>query len=195
MPDTHTPEVTPQKGVRGFELDMHLSFIQPLTVSTCHTVLAAVRNVLQQSHLELYQPAHDPQAPVPSARLTGPLKQHAEQAEKADNWDLLKQVLTILLRQHVRIIEAGQRGLLRSAEGYTEWMPWRRNVVVPVDFSISTSSLSSTTSSAHAQSAPLSERSERKDNNCNLGMDAGMHKAIQSIKFDEGIKYILERHT
>ena len=71
--------------------------------------------------VDLYAPHDQPQAPVPSARLTGPLRDP----------DTLRAVLTAWLQGEVRTVEVGLHGFLRSATGQTEWMPWRRNAVLP----------------------------------------------------------------
>ena len=113
-----------QKGKRGFELDIHVAFAQLLPHEQALSTLLA----LEGFSVDLYQPHPNamPQAvkvpdAVPSARLTGPLRDAAG----------VRAGLQALLGDHVRYVEVGVRGFLRSAEGQTEWMPWRRNVILP----------------------------------------------------------------
>ncbi|WP_135228517.1 hypothetical protein [Deinococcus fonticola] len=113
-----------QKGKRGFELNIHVAFAQGLPREQALATLLA----LEGFRVDLYQPhphampqAVEVQDVVPSARLTGPLRDAAE----------VRAGLQTLLGGHVRFLEVGVRGFLRSAEGQTEWMPWRRNVVLP----------------------------------------------------------------
>lgn len=122
---TRLPSQT-QKGKRGFELDIHVTFAQSLPRDLALKELL----VLEGFHVDLYQPhphamphgvqVHDA---VPSARLTGPMRE-AEQVRTG---------LQALLTGPARYVEVGLRGFLRSAEGQTEWMPWRRNVVLGRD--------------------------------------------------------------
>ena len=113
-----------QKGKRGFELDIHVAFAQLLPRDQALVTLLA----LEGFRVDLYQPhpnampqTVEVQDAVPSARLTGPLRNPAE----------VRSGLQVLLSGNVRYVEVGVRGFLRSAEGQTEWMPWRRNVIVP----------------------------------------------------------------
>ncbi len=101
-------------GTRGHELDSQLTFVQPLS-----RALAA--EALRPWGLapELYG-QHDE---IRGARLTG---------------DLGPEVLRELLRAGfegglLKTAEVGRRGYLRSVTGSTEWMPWRRNVVLNRD--------------------------------------------------------------
>lgn len=113
----------PQKGVRGFELDMHVAFTRPLTAAEAEAALLP----FEELTVVLYQP-HPNAMPsgvavgtgIPSARITGPLPEALA----------LRELLTQLLRGEVKYIEIGVRGFLRSASGQTEWMPWRKNVVL-----------------------------------------------------------------
>lgn len=122
-----TQSAPPEKGVKGFELDIHVAFSAPLPEAQA---IAALR-VLEGFRVDLYCPhpqAISRSAPdsalvdagVPSARLTGPL--HDAEAVRA--------ALAALLVGPARAIEVGVRGFLRSAEGQTEWMPWRVNRVL-----------------------------------------------------------------
>jgi len=113
-----------EKGVRGFELDVHVTFSRPLTVAEATAALLA----LEGFTVELYRPhpaalvrGTEGEMPdeVPGARLTGPLRDP----------EAVRAGLAALLQGPARTVEVGQRGFLRSADGRTEWMPWRRNVV------------------------------------------------------------------
>ncbi|PNY81021.1 hypothetical protein [Deinococcus koreensis] len=129
-PDPPAPgQPRPDKGVRGFELDIHVAFTQPLPEAEALSALL----VLDGFHVELYRPHPSPTKavadgaivelstlPVPSARLTGPLRD--PQTVRAG--------LTALLQAQARYLEVGRRGFLRSADGRTEWVPWRRNAVL-----------------------------------------------------------------
>lgn len=113
----------PYKGVRGFELDIHVAFTQLLPRAAAAQELL----VLDGFRVDLYQP-HPNAMPrevdvtdaVPSARLTGPLRDQAA----------VRAGLAALLTGSARYVEVGLRGFLRSVDGQTEWMPWRRNVVL-----------------------------------------------------------------
>lgn len=116
--------LNPEKGVRGFELDVHVAFAQPLPAPQALRTLLA----LERLTAELYRPHPrsmpagldvPEDAPVPAARLTGPLTTPEE----------VRSGLESLLTS-ARYIEVGLRGFLRSSTGQTEWMPWRRNVVL-----------------------------------------------------------------
>lgn len=133
---------SPQKGVRGFDLDIHVTFAQPLPREQAARELL----VLDGFRVDLYQPhphamplAVEVQDAVPSARLTGPLRDSAA----------VKAGLAALLAGPARYLEVGLRGFLRSAEGQTEWMPWRRNKVL-------------------------------------------QHHDLTELKFEEGVRYVLE---
>ncbi|MFC3832764.1 MULTISPECIES: hypothetical protein [Deinococcus] len=119
----------PEKGVRGFELDLHIAFVQPLPAAQARAALS----VLDGLRVELYAPHASPTralpagddaatgAPVPSARVTGPL----------GDPDAVRASLDALLLSAARYVEVGVRGFLRSADGRTDWVPWRRNAVLP----------------------------------------------------------------
>lgn len=116
----------PQKGVRGFDLDLHVTFSRPLPRAEALRALLA----LEGMRVDLYQPhpqalhrtegAADPDSLVPSARLTGP----------PGDPELIRSALRALLGGPARAVDIGLRGYLRSAGGQTEWMPWRRNAVL-----------------------------------------------------------------
>ena len=116
-----------RKGVRGFDLDLHVAFSRPLPRAEALSALL----VLEGLRVDLYQPhpqairrteagASDLAGEVPSARLTGPL----------GDPELVRSGLRALLGGPARTVEVGLRGYLRSAEGQTEWMPWRKNAVL-----------------------------------------------------------------
>ncbi|MVN87307.1 hypothetical protein GO986_11040 [Deinococcus sp. HMF7620] len=117
------------KGVRGFELDLHVAFAQPLPEAQARAALL----MLEGFTLDLYRPhpaalrregeeaSLDADAGVPSARLTGPLRDP----------EVVRAALAALLVGPARYVEVGVRGFLRSAQGQTDWMPWRRNAVLP----------------------------------------------------------------
>lgn len=116
----------PDKGVRGFELDIHVAFTRPLPEAQATTGLQVLDGFL----VDLYRPHPSPMRAtttaepavhdVPSARLTGPLRDP----------DAVRAGLSALLGHQARYVEVGVRGFLRSANGQTDWMPWRRNVVL-----------------------------------------------------------------
>ena len=98
------------KGTRGFELDAHLAFARVLTRDEATHALRG-----WTGRVELYG-----EATVRGARVTGPLDADATRA-----------LLRVGLEGGVfRYAEAGLRGFMRSAEGFTDWVPWRRNVVL-----------------------------------------------------------------
>ncbi|MFC6590640.1 hypothetical protein ACFP81_00360 [Deinococcus lacus] len=104
-----------QKGVRGFDLDIHLAFREPLE----REVALELLRELEGYTAELYAPHHIPGAAVPSARVTGPLRSPQDVQRALEAW-----------LPHATYIEAGLRGFLRSASGSTDWVPWRRNLVL-----------------------------------------------------------------
>lgn len=114
-PTAHTESRT-ERGTRGFDLDLHVTFATPLPREEA---LAVLRQLDAGLTVEPYARLDDPQW-VPSARLTGPVPQPSALHVALSGW----------LAGPVRVAEVGQRGYLRSAEGFTEWMPWRRNVVL-----------------------------------------------------------------
>ncbi|CAM3254157.1 hypothetical protein DESA109040_05230 [Deinococcus saxicola] len=126
---SETQPVKTDKGRRGHELDIHVTFAHPLPEAQA---LAALL-VLDGFRVELYRPhpaptrtASEPvpqpevKPDIPSARLTGPLRDP----------EAVRAGLSALLGKDARYVEVGVRGLLRSATGQTEWMPWKLNKVL-----------------------------------------------------------------
>lgn len=114
----------PQKGIRGFELDIHVAFRAELTRKDALSALLALEGftvTLYQAHPNAMPQEVTVQDVVPSARLTGPLRDREN----------VRDGLSTLLGTHARYVEVGLRGFLRSADGATEWMPWRKNVTLP----------------------------------------------------------------
>ncbi|MEF2279096.1 hypothetical protein V3W47_12370 [Deinococcus sp. YIM 134068] len=105
------------KGVRGFDLDLHVTFTRPLPREEALAALRAAEGFT----VDLYAPHGDPAGPVPSARLMGPLRDP----------EAVRALLAAWLGGEARSIEVGLHGFLRSTTGATEWMPWRRNAVLP----------------------------------------------------------------
>ena len=127
-PTSTAPASTrPDKGVRGFELDIHVAFTQPLPAAQARAALLTLDGFtvdLYRPHpaaLHADQSGGDAPDEVPSARLTGPLRDP----------EALRAGLSALLGGPARYVEVGVRGFLRSAAGQTEWMPWKRNAVLP----------------------------------------------------------------
>lgn len=117
-PDSSPPVAArTDKGVRGHELDLHVTFAQALPREQALAALLALEGMT----VELYAPHDQPEAPIPSARLTGPLRDP----------EATRTALTGLLAADARTIEVGLHGFLRSVTGQTEWMPWRKNTVLP----------------------------------------------------------------
>ena len=117
----HTPPTSSRtdKGVRGFDLDLHVTFARPLPREEALTVLRSAEGFT----VDLYAPHPDasPDGLVPSARLTGPLR----------DADLIRSLLAAWLSGEVRSVEIGLHGFLRSSTGQTDWVPWRRNRGLP----------------------------------------------------------------
>jgi hypothetical protein len=98
-------------GVRGFELDSQLRFAAPVSRATALETLKPWGIVP-----ELYGQGDE----IRGARLTGELSA-----------ELLRALLQAGFEGDLLVsAEVGRRGFLRSVTGSTEWMPWRRNVVV-----------------------------------------------------------------
>ncbi|MEW6420808.1 MAG: hypothetical protein AB1511_03645 [Deinococcota bacterium] len=114
--DTLPTSARTDKGVRGFDLDLHVTFVRPLTRESALAVLRAAEGFT----VDLYAPRDQPNGPVPSARLTGPLR----------DAETVRAFLAAWLQGEVRVVEVGLRGFLRSSTGQTDWMPWRRNLIL-----------------------------------------------------------------
>lgn len=103
----------PEKGQRGFELDAHLTFARPLSREDAERAVAAWS----------LRPTFYGDPEVRAVRLTGPLT--------ADEARRLLQVG--LEGGTLRAAELGLRGFLRAPTGQTDWVPWKRNTVLPRD--------------------------------------------------------------
>lgn len=137
------PSQTQQQGHKGFELDIYLRFVESASEQQVSDWLRPLLAGLDESRqLELYRPvpatasvamdqqdqqelSHQAQQEqsVQALRLTGPASDGTAQT--------CKKALAELILGPCLSIEIGLRGFLRSKEGYTEWMPWRRNQLVP----------------------------------------------------------------
>lgn len=99
------------KGVRGFEIDAHLSFARPLAQ-------ADAQRVAQAWTLRATLYGEDD---VRAVRLTGPLPPED-----------VRRLLQLGFEGGVlRAAELGLRGFLRSAQGHTDYVPWTRTKVLP----------------------------------------------------------------
>ena len=98
-------------GIRGFELDSQLRFTAPMSRATALELLRPWGLVA-----ELYGQRDE----IRGARLTGDLGIEALRGllQAGSEGGLLASA------------EVGRRGFLRSVTGSTEWMPWRRNMVL-----------------------------------------------------------------
>jgi hypothetical protein len=126
---TDAPKAQPDRGTRGHELDIHVTFTHPLPEAQALAallVLDGFRVELYRPHPAPTRPSHEPlpepeETPdIPSARLTGPLRAP----------EVVRAGLSALLGQDARYVEVGVRGFLRSTTGQTEWMPWKVNRVL-----------------------------------------------------------------
>lgn len=106
-----TPTSQTVKGERGFEFDAHITFVSPRSA-------AEVTQLLRGFGVQVEPYGHHE---VRGARVTG----------KADLTLALSQIRALLESGQASRIEVGLRGFLRSAAGSTDWMPWRKNVIVP----------------------------------------------------------------
>lgn len=102
------------KGTRGFEMDIELSFAQPVPRAEAEQTVAGLG--LADLRAEWYG-----EGELRGARLNGDLA--LDQARSA--------LRGAFQAGQLKSAELGLRGFLRSAEGKTEWMPWRRNAVTP----------------------------------------------------------------
>lgn len=114
--ETRPTSARTDKGVRGHDLDLHVTFAQALPREAALAVLRPAEGFT----VDLYARHDDPGGPVPSARLTGPLRDP----------EALRAILAAWLAGDVRTVEVGLHGFLRSSTGQTDWMPWKRNVVL-----------------------------------------------------------------
>lgn len=100
----------PHKGVRGFEFDAHITLSRPRPAGE---VLGLLRGFGAQ--IEPYGTEE-----VRGARVTGQVERELA----------TEQLRALLESGEASRVEVGRRGFLRSVTGQTEWMPWRRNVVL-----------------------------------------------------------------
>jgi hypothetical protein len=99
-----------QKGERGFELDATVTFGRPRSLDEVGVLLRGFGGILEPYG----------QTEIRSARITG----------KVD-LDLARAQLRALLESgEATRIEIGQHGFLRSVTGQTDWIPWKRNVIL-----------------------------------------------------------------
>lgn len=68
--DTPPTSARTDKGIRGFDLDLHVTFARPLSREEALSVLRVAEGLT----VDLYAPRNQPDGLVPSARLTGPLR-------------------------------------------------------------------------------------------------------------------------
>ncbi|WP_293914061.1 hypothetical protein [Deinococcus sp.] len=105
-----TQNHTTQKGERGFELDAHITLSHPRSLSETATLLRGFGGVVEPYG----------QTEIRSARVTGKVAPELARA----------QLRALLESGEARRIEIGLHGFLRSVTGQTDWIPWRRNVVL-----------------------------------------------------------------
>lgn len=98
------------RGVRGFELVVHLQFARELPRAAAQALVAPYA-----LHATLYG-----EDTVRGAALHGALTP-----------DFAPRLHAQLAAGELRYAEAGLRGYLRKGDS-TEWMPWRRNAVLPI---------------------------------------------------------------
>ncbi len=109
-PTPPEPQGKLEKGVRGFELDAHITFSGPHSAEEVGRLLRGFG-----ARVEPYGTQD-----VRGARVTGQV-----------DAQLAREQLRALLESGVaRRIEIGLHGFMRSATGQTDWVPWRRNVVL-----------------------------------------------------------------
>ena len=112
--ETRQQPARQERGHRGHEFDIQLNFAQPMSRALA---LDALRPWAAEP--ELYRQGDE----IRAARVTG-----------AFDAALVTELLRAGLEGGLyRSAELGRRGFLRSGTGFTEWMPWRRNVIVPRD--------------------------------------------------------------
>ena len=111
MPGQKSAPAEKTGGVRGFELDTQLTFTAPMSRPLALELLRPWGIAT-----ELYGQGDE----IRGARLSGEME-----------IDTLHELLRAGHEGGLfRSAEVGRRGFLRSVTGATEWMPWRRNVVV-----------------------------------------------------------------
>jgi len=100
-----------RKGERGFELDAHLTFTRALSRAEAERFVAAWN----------LRPTYYGEAEVRAVRLTGKITLEVAR----------RQLQMGVEGGTLRSAEVGLRGYLRSPEGSTDYVPWRRNKILP----------------------------------------------------------------
>ena len=104
------PQAKQEKGERGFELDAQITLARPRSAEEVHALLRGF-----SARVEPYGTDE-----VRVVRVTGKVEPQ-----------LARQQLRALLESgDASRIEVGLHGFLRSVTGQTDWIPWRRNVIL-----------------------------------------------------------------
>ncbi|WP_225429938.1 DinB family protein [Deinococcus detaillensis] len=109
-PTPAEPQGKLEKGVRGFELDAHVTFSGPHTAEEVTRLLRGFG-----ARVEAYGTQD-----VRVARVTG----------QVDTQLAREQLRALLESGAASRVEVGLHGFMRSSTGQTDWVPWRRNVVL-----------------------------------------------------------------
>lgn len=109
-PQPPEPQGKLEKGVRGFELDAHITFSGPHTAEEVARLLRGFG-----ARVEAYGTQE-----VRGARVTG----------QVDAQLAREQLRALLESGAASRVEIGLHGFMRSSTGQTDWIPWRRNVVL-----------------------------------------------------------------
>ena len=104
------PQARQEKGERGFELDAQITLPRPRSAEEVHALLRGFH-----ARVEPYGTDE-----VRVVRVTG--KVASELARS--------QLRALLESGDASRIEVGLHGFLRSVTGQTDWIPWRRNVIL-----------------------------------------------------------------
>ena len=104
------PQARQEKGERGFEFDAQVTFVRPRSAGEVREMLRGFA-----ARVEPYGTDE-----VRVVRVTGKVAP-----------DLAREQLRALLESgDASRIEVGLHGFLRSVTGQTDWIPWRRNVIL-----------------------------------------------------------------
>ena len=104
------PQAKQEKGERGFELDAQVTLIRPRTADDVKALLRGFGGRIEPYGTD----------EVRVVRVTGKVAP-----------ELARQQLRALLESgDASRIEIGLHGFLRSVTGQTDWIPWRRNVIL-----------------------------------------------------------------